>query len=744
MAPKVREGSDDLTSKSLVSETRRRKREIFFIPFLAIVFLILTFVEIHLYSTPQKMPFEQSILFFGLVNFNILILLLLLFLIFRNVVKVFTERRGYPWGSSLKSKLIIAFGLFSVVPTGLMFLVLSSYNSSLDKWFSSGIRDVVKSSNIVIREYLFTEKRRNYKAAYQMVEMWKEGDRASQTQRIKQFLQMFAADSLEFYPSLYGKRILELADDQKQNADVPELSKSFLKRGFAGNSDSGIIQQHSDSILVRVMVPIPRSKGGGALVVSSFVNKVLSENIGGITASYEQVRDTSFLEYPLKSIFFSLISLTTLVILFGATWFGFYLSKQLSFSLELLGRATRRISRGDYQEVHLKTGTLEIHELVRNFNRMVKNLDRSQAEVLRANQDLQDTLYQLDEHNRYVESVLGSVSTGIVTLDQDYRVTTLNSKAFDLLDLQTEVVIGEKLTALLDIQKVESLLEVVKQMFKHRVPRMQKTFRLESHGQSVPLQLTASLLTDEKGEIVGSILALDDLTLVVNAQKAEAWTEVAKRIAHEIKNPLTPIRLSAERLQKKFGSQIQDEAFSECTRLIIQQTDDLKRLVNEFSQFARLPLMSLRESDFNTLIRDTLLLYTSAHADIEFNVKLDPKMPLFSFDPDQFKRVTMNLLENAVAAVRDEPKPRVEIVTDYIEKSRLCRLSIRDNGPGLTAQMKERIFEPYFSTKKSGTGLGLAIVKRIIEDHRGIVRVVDHIPRGVVMNVEIPIHEQSK
>lgn len=722
-------------------EKKRRKRELLFIPFLAIVFLVLTFIEIHLYSSPQRMPFEHSILFFGLVNFNILILLLLLFLIFRNVVKVFSERSGYPWGSSLKSKLIIAFGLFSIVPTGLMFLVLTSYSTSLDKWFSSGMRDVLKSSLEVIHEYFTSEKERNYKAANQIVIMW--GSSSSEKVKeaeLKRFLKMFSLDAIEYYPDVFGKRIVSLADDEYL-PDIPEASKEFLKRGFSAQAEASTIQQYSRGTLVRVIVPVPKSKGGGAMVVSSFVPRSLSSDMEGIASTYDRIRESNFLEYPLKSIFFSLILLTTLVILFGATWFGFYLSKQLSFSLELLGRATRRISRGDYQEVQLKTGTLEVHELVKNFNRMVKNLERSQAEVLKANQDLQSTLDQLDEHSRYVQTVLSSVSTGIISLDPLGRITTLNQKAQQLLDIEGDYFEGKDFGLIIGSEKFASFEDTIAQMKKYRVPRMQKSLQIKVKEQTIPLQVTASLMSDENDEAVGIVLALDDLTLVVNAQRAEAWTEVAKRIAHEIKNPLTPIKLSAERLQKKFGAQIQDEAFANCTRLIIQQTDDLKRLVNEFSDFARLPQMRLRVSNLNDLIRDSLLLYDSAHTEVKFHVELDAELPLFSFDPDQLKRVALNLLENAIAAVKQQADPEIWIQTFYDKKTHVIRLTIGDNGPGITQTMRDRIFEPYFSTKKSGTGLGLAIVKRIVEDHRGIVRAQDRNPIGLAMTVELPFQD---
>jgi two-component system nitrogen regulation sensor histidine kinase NtrY len=255
------------------------------------------------------------------------------------------------------------------------------------------------------------------------------------------------------------------------------------------------------------------------------------------------------------------------------------------------------------------------------------------------------------------------------------------------------------------------------------------------------MKLTLTVLKDENEteKDLGLVLVFDDLTELINAQRASAWREVARRIAHEIKNPLTPIKLSAQRLEKKFGDIVKDPAFQQCTDMIIRQVDDLKNLVNEFSQFARLPQIQPKLGSLNKSVENALVLYTTGHKNIQFQFIPDSRIPDFEFDPDQIGRVLTNLLENAVDALKDEPHPRVEITTHFDMTVGVVKLKIKDNGCGIPPDVRDRIFEPYFSTRESGTGLGLSIVKRIIEDHNGFIRVASIHPSGTEFVIEFAL-----
>jgi two-component system nitrogen regulation sensor histidine kinase NtrY len=391
--------------------------------------------------------------------------------------------------------------------------------------------------------------------------------------------------------------------------------------------------------------------------------------------------------------------------------------------------------------VDIRSGSDEINSLIESFNVMTTNLSKSENEVHAANDSLKLTLKNLDEHNRYIEVVLRNVSAGVISVDKDGLVTTINKRAGELLKISTDKYVGRPVRELLTLEYFRTFSQLLKTMGDHKIESIQKELKVNVQGESVPLQMTLSILKNEKGDDIGKILVFDDMSAIVNAQRAAAWTEVARRIAHEIKNPLTPIRLSAERLQRKFGVSISDPAFQECTSMIIKQTEDLKTLVNEFSQFARLPQAKPVVGSINATVNESIAIFRSSHVDVQFVFEPDESVPEFKFDPDQIKRVLVNLLDNAVSAVSLEPVKTVFVATKYDPELHILRLTVADTGVGIPPQMRARVFEPYFSTKSEGTGLGLAIVKRIIEDHSGFIRALGNDPKGTKMVIELPVNE---
>jgi two-component system nitrogen regulation sensor histidine kinase NtrY len=727
------------------NESRKRKREILFVFLTAVLFLGLTWFEIRLFGISQQLPFVHSIFFFGLVNFNIVLLLLLLFFIFRNVVKVYVERRGKIFGSSLKAKLVVAFMGFSIIPAVLIFLTLVFYvNASFDKWFSVKMGSILKSSLEVTNAYYFNAKKRNYHFAHQIAEEVSVlRSRAEINRSLKRLRHLYSLDAVEYYPNLMGQRELVLSEDESIPV-IPRVSLEFLQKGIQSEVDASTILQFAEGNLVRVVVPLKEGSSAGAVVVSSYVPLSLTSKINDIQLAYEEFRDVNPLEYPLKSIYLIILGLMTLVILLAATWFGFHLAKQLSTPLVLLGRATKRVAGGDYTPVEVKTGSEEIASLVSSFNQMTENLSRSEKDVRSANQSLHKTLDDLDRHTRYIEVVLASVSAGVISVDKQGIVTTINRHAGDLLKIDPKKYLHRPVRELLTSEYFRIFSELIKTMQEHRIESLQKELTLSIQGEALPIQMTLSILKNDFGEEVGKILVFDDMTAIVAAQRSAAWTEVARRIAHEIKNPLTPIKLSAERLQRKFGDQITDPAFRECTAMIISQTDDLKNLVNEFSQFARMPQAKLVPGFFSRVIEESVILYQQSHPQIRIMLDLDRNVPEFKFDPDQMKRVLVNLLDNSINAILSDGQcqdPEIRLALRYEEDLKIVRFSITDNGPGIPADHRARIFEPYFSTKEGGTGLGLAIVKRIVEDHSGFVRAYSHEPRGAKFVIELPVNE---
>lgn len=734
--------ADPYSEDMAPQEARKRKREVVAVLGLGVIILILTWFQFKLVAISQQLPFVHSIFFFGLVNFNIILLLLLVFLIFRNVVKIFVERRGKVIGSSLKGKLIAAFTTFATVPTALMFLVSVFYiNNSFDKWFSVKMAGVLKDSLEVNEEYVIDSKKKNYHFAQLIAHDIRGGSERVVQRQLDQLTDRFALDAAEYYPNLFGGRVVAISKDESI-PPVPSVSLEFLRKGISLKNEASTIHHFGEGNLVRVIVPV-KSGAGGAVVVSSFIPMSLIAKMEDISVAHEEMRNLNPIQYPLKSIYLIVLVLMTLVILLGATWFGFYLARHLSVPLELLGHATRRVSKGDYQTVQLVSGSKEINQLIGNFNQMITSLDRSKKEVLEANKHLTETLERLDEHSRYIEVVLSNVTTGVISVDQNDVITTINRHAGQLLGIDAEKFVGRHVRGVLSEEYYRLFRDLLKSMRAHGALSLQKEIRIEVGSGTIPLSLTLSLMQDDHGHDLGKVLVFDDLTPILNAQRAAAWTEVARRIAHEIKNPLTPIKLSAQRMEKKFGAQITDPAFSSSIQMIIRQTDDLKNLVNEFSNFARLPQSRPVLGSLNRVIDDALVLYQTGHPSVHFLFEKDASLPDFKFDPDQMGRVLQNLIDNAVAALHENGNGRVSVRTQYDSLLKLVRVSVSDNGIGIPDGQIAQIFEPYFSTKENGTGLGLAIVKRIVEDHNGFIRAFSNEPQGTKIIVELPVNESD-
>jgi two-component system nitrogen regulation sensor histidine kinase NtrY len=730
-------------------ESKKRKKEILIAICLGVLFLILTFIEVRLTYLSRELPFMHSIFFFGLVNFNIVLLLFLAFLVFRNVVKTFVERSGKIIGSSLKSKLIAAFVTFSFVPTVLMFFISVFYiNSSFDKWFSIKTSAVLRDSLEITNSYYLTSKQKNYHFANQIIKEIQGKSEKSIEKELDGYRSLYSLDVVEFYPGLFGDRSLYISDN-KTIPDVPKASLEFLEKGIKKGTDASTLHHFQDGSLIRVIAPLNYANARGenvkgALVVSTFVPISLISKMDEIAAAYDNFKDINPLVYPIKTIYLVILCLMTMVIMLGATWFGFYLAKQLATPLATLGEAADQIAQGNYEPVNIQTGSQEINQLVKNFNSMTTSLAQSEKEILEANKNLKSTLDTLDEHNRYIEVILSNVSAGVVSIDFEGTITTMNPKAAHLLRIPADRYVGMSVLDALTGQNRETYREIVTQMKKNNFKTLQKELRIQIQEDSLLMKLTITMLKDEKGSDLGFVIVFDDLTELVNAQRASAWREVARRIAHEIKNPLTPIKLSAQRLEKKFGAQVQDPAFQACTDMIIKQVDELKNLVNEFSSFARLPQISPKLGSLNSIIEESLVLYSTGHKEMQFNFYPDANLPYFEFDQEQIKRVVTNLLENAIDALKDAETPKIEIVTVFDAQLGIVKTRIKDNGCGIESDMRDRIFEPYFSTRENGTGLGLAIVKRIIEDHHGFIRAFSNQPKGTEFVIELPVVRLKK
>ena len=346
---------------------------------------------------------------------------------------------------------------------------------------------------------------------------------------------------------------------------------------------------------------------------------------------------------------------------------------------------------------------------------------------------------ELEQRRLYMEIVLANVAAGVVSVDARGRILTINKSAERMLNIKAKRIIGKNYKGILSHENRKMVDAFIRDDGLLRKGFMNKQIRMSVGNRQLTLLVSLNVLQDDRGGYLGLVAVLEDLTDIEKAQRMAAWREVARRIAHEVKNPLTPIQLSAQRLKKRYGEQLSHEdakVFHECTGMIITQVDELKRLVNEFSNFARMPAANPAPSNINEIIKESLTLYREAHKTISFMFNRSGKAPVFDLDREQMKRVMINLLDNAIEAMGGSGEVVIDLAYDGVLK--MVRIEVADNGPGIDSRNKARLFEPYFSTKKHGTGLGLAIVSTIITDHDGFIRVKDNEPKGKKLVIELP------
>ncbi len=727
---------------ALKLEFRKRKREFFYILVLSVCIAVLVGIEVAVFRAGQAMPAPYIIYFIGLVNLNLVLVLLLLFLIFRNVVKIFVERRSRIYGSSLKTKFTLAFAAFSILPT-ILVLILSIFyvNSSFEKWFSQRMLDILKSASGVIDSMMIQEKSKGFNYGAFIRDRIAPDLRGALTEtkllqirnRLETLRNDYQLDAVEIYFEGVEQRLLAQNYNQIR-ATIPFANKEFLARGFNLTAQASQVQVFADSHLLRLMVPfqVEGLSRSGVIVVSQLLNLPAGSKFDDVVGSYREFQNNLRLEVPLKSMYFIMLTVMTLVTLFAAVWFGFYLAKQLSVPLVQLGRATRRVAGGDYTQLEITSGQQEISDLIKNFNQMISNLSTSELE-------LQQTLKNLNQYTRYVEIVLGNVSAGVISVDMSGHVTTMNRRAGELISVDPKQALGQHIRTIMSEENYKLFSGFVKQMQENNLSSLQKEVKIEVNKEWIPLSVHISILRNEIQEEIGRIMVFDDLTIIQSAQRAAAWSEVARRIAHEIKNPLTPIRLAAERILKRYGDNINEPAFHDSLKMIVSQVDDMRNLVNEFSQYARMPVAKKTTGQIQDLVRELVRTYEGNHPKIVWKFETDPATPEFSFDASQMKRVFVNLIENAIAAVESESSPEILISAQYVGEHKILKIAVCDNGVGIPQRDRQRVFEPYFSTKEMGTGLGLPITKSIIEDHGGVIRALPHSPHGTKMLIELPM-----
>jgi two-component system nitrogen regulation sensor histidine kinase NtrY len=463
----------------------------------------------------------------------------------------------------------------------------------------------------------------------------------------------------------------------------------------------------------------------------------LSSQLSDISLTYSDYKSDNPLNYPIKSTYFAILSMVTLLILFTATWTGFYVAKRLTVPLEELSRGTEQVAQGNLDYRIPLSGSDEMYRLIDSFNSMTHDLRQNKRDIEATHSNLQRINEELDHRRRYIEVLLESVQSGVISLDQNARISMINPAACRLLKSEAKDLAGKPYWVILPDEHRAEFREILSAVSGTAKP-IRREMRIRTRDNNwVSLLVNFSALRDEHRRPMGVVAVFDDVTDIQKMERMIAWREVAKRIAHEIKNPLTPIQLSVQRLRRRYLDRIADDGtFGEATDIILKEVDALKTLVSEFSAFARLPEVKPVPDHLNEIALEAVNLFRAAHEAILFQPDLAEGLPAMALDRPQLKRVLVNLFDNAVAAM--DGKGNIAVTTEYDKAEGLIRLIVADEGCGIEDGVYSQLFEPYFSTKQGGTGLGLAIVQRIVTDHGGFVRVAANQPRGTRFILEFP------
>jgi two-component system, NtrC family, nitrogen regulation sensor histidine kinase NtrY len=712
----------------------------------AAALIVLLLIEILLRKSRDFSPdFLASVLLYGLTVLNLTLLLILVFVLGRNLVRALMERRRGVLGSRLRMRLTLVLVLMALAPSALLIVVGSDLiRQTVDRWFNVDVERILSSSQALgtaLHEAVAERCRVNARLVAREIEARGLLEPSGQG-RLRRTLERRARDLHTDMLNVFtadGELVAVVDPLLPQSSLDPASGEALAESALAGREAEATVPFGTGE-LVRVAVPVKLGSGAtvGVVLASSYLTPGVVAEGREVQERYTKFRKAEASREPIKAVYLSLYLFPALLILFGAVWLSLYLARRITTPLRLVAEGTERIAAGERGvRVDFPGGEDEFAALIASFNRMSERLARSEEEVEHSRLGLTRKNEELEERRRLVETVLEAVGTGVAVVDSEGILTALNAAAGRLLGLDAGAE-GRLLEEALEGPDRREIVSLVRRLLSGRGSRQQREVVLSSGGRDRQLAVTVVPLAGGPGAGSGAVVVLDDLTPLMRAQKVAAWGEVARKLAHEIKNPLTPIQLSAQRIRKAHLKAAPDfeQVLMECTGSIVHEVEALKNLVDEFSQFARLPAANLVPARLHEVIEQTLSLYDGLFGEVRIETRLAPDLPLLRLDPVQMKRVLINLLDNAIEAT--DRKGRIEIFTEYDRSQGRVRFGVGDDGPGIPPEDRDKLFVPHFSTKKRGSGLGLAIVSRIVEDHHGVVRVEDATPRGVRFVVDLP------
>jgi len=739
--------NSDSNDTSIKSKKQNRR---ILITLLFVVFVL--FIMIGILRQPARTftvkYVSNTVVIFAVLYVNVLLLVAFLLLLFRNITKIIQERSQKIPGSRFSTRLILIFTFLTLVPTLLLFFIASDLiSTNVDQWFSQPVEVINQNSSKIIneitREYLDTVKSDVKKLSNRIYTLNLLESRDDLVANVENFLEEYNIDIVHIYFRSRANPIIISADSLNKNLNL-DLPANELQRCYEGQQ----IEYHdfrNERVVVSSGYPIYRSTEDktnaiGVAVASHILPEKISFLIRQSQTYYNDYMETKKQKINIKSTNILLLSMITLILLFSATWLGMRLAREITVPIRKLIEGTQQISLGNLSyRVDVRAGD-ELAILVNSFNKMSEELLISKKKFEDSNLQLVESHKVLEEQFHYIETVLANIPAGIISVDSTGIISTSNRAAAEMLELDPEsipnihyrTVLRSKLYA--DLKKIFTSVNRKKKSDS-------KVIEIQLRTELKKIAIVCSPLRDKSSNFLGSVMVMEDLTELSRAQKMAAWREVARRIAHEIRNPLTPIQLSAQRLRKK-ASTSDDAAMlqnliRECSDSILDEVFTLKRLVDEFSLFARMPEVKLVKVELNQIIDSAISPYRDPANGLKIDLDLN-KLPQIHLDPDQMKRALRNLIDNSIEAMHPVENKTLRIKSSVNSRNNI-EIILSDTGPGINKNELDKIFVPYFSSKKKGTGLGLAIVKKIIDEHNGKISVVKNSSRGTSFAIEIPI-----
>ena len=710
---------------------------------LCILLLFGVLLALTSFDLPLNPDTNQQLLTFASLSALIFVLFLALtFVLVRNVLKLFAERRLGVLGSKFRTRLVVASLLLSFLPViGMFFFAYVLMNRSIDKWFSTPVEEV-RRDTATMASLLSQYAAQNARAEAKSIADSAETQRAFEGRNFSGVVEEFRHHEA----TLQGGFAVALDNGDAEasfGAPVPWSSlRAKIPTGKLSESPQSFTWSQTEYILGSAAVG-----SHGLILVAMPLPKNFSETQKQIDASQQRYLELARGRRLVRRTYMEVLLLLTVVVLFATTWLALFLSKLVTRPVVALAEAMQEISRGrlDYR-VEVRAAD-EIGDLVQSFNRMAEELESSRRQIETSSHELSAANVALEQRRRHIETILESIPNAVLSLNAERRITHVNHALLRLFHPAgtesgaPDVLIGSTLNEVFSAEVLEGLEPLLR-----RADRMgTTTTQMEIAVEHLALNVAVTVATlKHDGQGLGYVLVFEDLSELLRAQKQAAWREVARRVAHEIKNPLTPIALSAERIRRHLerGTPL-DAAASEvlhsCAETIAGAVETVRSLVDEFATLARFPTAQPRPANINSIVESTLAMFNGRLENIRVRTHLAPDLPDVMADPEAVRRALANLVDNAAEAMQGAAFREIQISTALVASRDAIELIIADTGHGVTQELKERLFLPYFSTKKRGTGLGLAIVSRIIEDHHGSIRVEENQPVGARFVVELPV-----